>query len=52
MKLEGMLFDPPAAFLAEIEEIVGHIRITEWLEMFDEWKDPFKRWIDAEGEYL
>jgi len=52
MKLEGMFFDTPAALLAEVEEILGDISITEWVKVFDEWKDRLKRCIDAEGEYL
>jgi hypothetical protein len=47
MKLEGMFFDTPAALLAEIEEILGDINITEWVKVFDEWKDRLKRCIDA-----
>jgi hypothetical protein len=52
MKLEGMLFDSMAALLAEIEEILRDISITEWAKVFDEWKNSLKRYIDAEGEYL
>jgi hypothetical protein len=60
MKLEGMFFDTPAALLAEVEEILGDISITEWIKVFDEWKDRLKqcidtsihRYIDTEGEYL
>jgi hypothetical protein len=60
MKLEGMFFDTPEAFLAKVEEILGDISITEWIKVFDEWKDHLKRCIDAsmhrridaEGEYL
>jgi hypothetical protein len=52
MKLGGMSFHTPAAFFAELEEILGDIRSTEWVEVFDEWKDHLKRSIDAESEYL
>jgi hypothetical protein len=52
MKLEGMFFDKPAARLAEVEEILGDISITEWVKVFNEWKDRLKRCIDAEREYL
>jgi hypothetical protein len=47
MKLEEMLFDRPAAFLAEVEEILGDISIPKWVKVFDEWKDCLKRCIDA-----
>jgi hypothetical protein len=50
MKLEGIFFDRPAAGLAEIEEMFRDISITEWVKVFDEWKDHLKRYIDAEGE--
>jgi hypothetical protein len=52
MKLEGMFFDTPAALLAKVEEILGDISITEWVKVFDEWKDRLKQCINAEGEYL
>jgi hypothetical protein len=52
MKLEKMFFDTPAALLAKVKEILGNISITEWVKVFDEWKDRLKRCIDAEGEYL
>jgi hypothetical protein len=52
MKLEGMFFDTSAALLAEVEEILGDISITEWAKVFDEWKDRLNRCIDAKGKYL
>jgi hypothetical protein len=52
MKFEGMFFDPPAALSAEVKEILGEIRIPEWVKMFDKWKDRLKQCIDAKGEYL
>jgi hypothetical protein len=47
-----MVFDRPAASIAKVEEILGDIRITEWIKVFDEWKHRLKRCIHAEGEYL
>jgi hypothetical protein len=52
MKLEGMFLDPLAVLWAEVEEIFGDTSITEWVKVFDEWKNRLKRCIDAEGEYL
>jgi hypothetical protein len=52
MKHKGMFFDTPAALSAKVEEILGHVSITEWVKVFDEWKDRLKRCIDAEGDYL
>jgi hypothetical protein len=52
MKLEGMLFDIPAAFLSEIEEILGEMSIPEWDQVVDERKAHLRRCIDAEGEYV
>jgi hypothetical protein len=36
MKFEGIVFDTLAALFAEVEEILRDIRITEWVNMFDE----------------
>jgi hypothetical protein len=36
MKFEWMFSDISAAFLAEIEEILRDISITEWVMVFDE----------------
>jgi hypothetical protein len=52
IKLEGMLFDTPAASLAEVEEKLGAISITEWVKVSDEWKDRLKQCSDVEGEDL
>jgi hypothetical protein len=49
MKLEGMFFDTPARLLAKVEEILGDISITEWIKVFDEWKNCLKRCIDSKG---
>jgi hypothetical protein len=46
------VFHAPTDFLAEIEKTFGAISITEWVNVFDEWKDRLQRCIDAEGEYL
>jgi hypothetical protein len=52
MKLEGMLFDTPAAGLAEVEEKLGAIRIPEWIKVFGEWKGRLEQYSDVEGEDL
>jgi hypothetical protein len=52
MTLEGIFFDRPAARLAEVQEILGAICITEGVPVFNKWKDVSKRFIDAEGKYL
>jgi hypothetical protein len=36
LKFEGMFFDTPAALLAEVEEILGYMNITEAFERYDE----------------
>jgi hypothetical protein len=36
MKLEGMFFDKPAAFLAEVEEILRDINIFKRFKVLDE----------------
>jgi hypothetical protein len=37
----------PGGTSGEIEEILGDIRITEWVKVFNEWKSRLKRCIDA-----
>jgi hypothetical protein len=45
MKLEGMFLNIPTALLAEVEEILGDIRIMKWAKVFHEWNDRLKRGI-------
>jgi hypothetical protein len=47
-----MFLDAPAALLAEVEAILGDVRMTAWVKVFDEWKNCVKRCIDAQGECL
>jgi hypothetical protein len=42
MKLEEIFFDTLAALSTEVEEILRDMSVTEWVKMFDEWKDCLK----------
>jgi hypothetical protein len=52
MKLEGMFFATPSAFVCEMQEILDEICITKWVKIFDEWEVRLRLCIDSGGEYL